>query len=112
MVSRPDRPIGTDRTDGMRFAVMLPTSMRGLILTGLFSVLPVALSAQTATWQIDPGHSSAQFAVRHMVIATVHGEFDGPTGTVSFDAKDIAGTLKADATINARSIITRNAERH
>jgi polyisoprenoid-binding protein YceI len=71
----------------------------------------MALSAQAATWQIDPGHSSAQFSVRHMLIATVHGEFDGPTGTVSFDPKDIAGTLKADATINARSISTRNAER-
>jgi polyisoprenoid-binding protein YceI len=85
--------------------------MRGLLLSGLLTVLPVGLSAQAVTWQIDPGHSSAQFAVRHMLIATVHGEFDGPTGTVSFDPRDIAGTLKADATINAKSISTRNADR-
>ena len=85
--------------------------MRGLALAGVLLMVPAALSAQTAAWQIDPGHSSAQFSVRHMLIATVRGEFDGPAGTVSFDPRDIAGTLKAEATINARSINTRNAER-
>jgi polyisoprenoid-binding protein YceI len=92
---------------------MLATPMRGLVLTGVLFLLAAAssASAQTAAWHIDPGHSSAQFAVRHMLIATVHGEFDGPSGTVSFDPKDVAGTLKADATINAKSISTRNAER-
>ncbi len=94
----------------MLFALIL-ASVGRFILTGLLAFWPMAASAQATTWQIDPGHSSAQFSVRHMVIATVHGEFDGPTGTVSFDPKDIAGTLKADATINAKSLNTRNAER-
>ena len=44
-----------------------------------------AASAQSAVWTIDPGHSAAQFSVRHMVVSNVRGEFDGPTGTVAFD---------------------------
>jgi len=73
--------------------------------------LPSAASAQVVTWTIDPGHSSPQFSVRHMMIATVRGEFDGPTGTVAYDPANIAGTLKTSAVINAKSITTHNAER-
>lgn len=73
--------------------------------------LPPAASAQSSTWSIDPGHSAAQFAVRHMVVATVRGQFDGPTGTVSFNPADLPGTLRVEATIDARSITTRNADR-
>jgi polyisoprenoid-binding protein YceI len=73
--------------------------------------LPAAARGQAVTWEIDPGHTSTQFAVRHMVVATVRGVFDGPAGTVTFDPKDIPGTLKVDATFNTRSIDTNNAER-
>ena len=71
----------------------------------------MAAQAQVVTWKIDPGHTSTQFAVRHMVVATVRGVFDGPTGTVAFDPKDIPGSLKVEATFNTRSIDTNNAER-
>jgi polyisoprenoid-binding protein YceI len=74
-------------------------------------LLPAPAGAQPVTWKIDPGHTSTQFAVRHMLVATVRGEFDGPTGTVTFDPKDVPGTLKVDATFNTKSITTRNSER-
>jgi polyisoprenoid-binding protein YceI len=61
-------------------------------------------------WTIDPGHSAAQFSVRHMVVSNVKGEFDGPAGTVTFDPKDPT-TLRVEATIDARSINTRNPDR-
>jgi polyisoprenoid-binding protein YceI len=77
-----------------------------LILPG-----PVVAPAQSVTWTIDPDHSVASFTVRHMLVANVRGEFAGPTGTVSYDPKNIAGTLKAEATIDARTINTRNADR-
>lgn len=67
--------------------------------------------AQTSVWTIDPGHSLAQFTVRHMLVANVRGEFDGPTGTVTFDPARVAETLKADVKIDARSINTRNKDR-
>ncbi len=68
-------------------------------------------AAQTATWTIDPGHSTAAFTVRHMLVANVRGEFDGPTGTVAFDPARLADTLKVRAVLDARTISTRNAQR-
>jgi polyisoprenoid-binding protein YceI len=69
-----------------------------------------AALAQPAIWTIDPGHSAAQFSVRHMVVSNVKGEFAGPTGTVTFDPKDFT-MLRVEATIDARTINTRNADR-
>ena len=45
-----------------------------------------------------------------MVVSNVKGEFDGPIGTVTFDPKDLS-SLKVEATIDAKSINTRNADR-
>jgi polyisoprenoid-binding protein YceI len=72
--------------------------------------VPAIASAQAATWTIDPGHSAAQFSVRHMVIANVKGEFDGPVGTVTFDPSDLK-TLKVDVSFATKSVNTRNADR-
>ena len=94
----------------MLFALIL-ASVGRFILTGLLAFWPMAASAQATTWQIDPG------AFVGAVLRQTHGHRDRsrrvrrPHGTVSFDPKDIAGTLKADATINAKSLNTRNAER-
>jgi polyisoprenoid-binding protein YceI len=79
------------------------------LLCGLLSVAPA--TAQAVTWTIDPGHSTAQFTVRHMLVANVRGEFDGPTGTVAFDPARLADTLKVRAVLDARTISTRNAQR-
>jgi polyisoprenoid-binding protein YceI len=84
--------------------------MRAALLA-LALALPRPAAAQAVAWTIDPGHSAAEFSVRHMVVSNVKGQFDGPTGTVTFDAKDIPGTLKVDATIDARTINTRNPDR-
>lgn len=85
--------------------------IRRLVLLTFALSLPAAARAQVVTWKIDPGHTSTQFAVRHMVVATVRGVFDGPNGSVAFDPKDIPGTLKVEATFNTTSIDTNNAER-
>ncbi len=37
---------------------------------------------------IDPGHSSANFAVKHLMISTVHGRFSDVSGTIIYDDKD------------------------
>jgi polyisoprenoid-binding protein YceI len=76
-----------------------------------FLLFPSVASAQPAAWTIDPGHSAAQFTVRHMIVSNVKGQFDGPTGTVTFDPRDVAGTLAVEATIDARTINTRNPDR-
>jgi polyisoprenoid-binding protein YceI len=86
--------------------------LRRCVLLAAFATVawPVAAAAQSATWTIDSGHSAASFSVRHMVIANVRGEFGGPVGTASFDPKDLS-TLRIDASIDARTINTRNADR-
>ncbi len=66
--------------------------------------------AQQATWTIDTAHSSAQFSVRHMMVATVRGEFANTKGTVRWDGKDLA-TAVVDATIDATTINTREPKR-
>lgn len=62
--------------------------------------------AQTESWKIDPAHSAAQFAVRHMGISTVRGQFQKLSGTVSYDAKDVSKSA-VDVTIEAGSVDTR-----
>jgi polyisoprenoid-binding protein YceI len=72
--------------------------------------VPGSAFAQAVTWTIDPGHSAAQFTVRHMVVANVRGEFGGPTGTVTFDPADLK-TLKVEANFDTKTINTRNPDR-
>ncbi len=66
--------------------------------------------AQQATWTIDTAHSSAQFSVRHMMVATVRGEFTNTKGTVRWDGKDLA-TAVVEATIDATTVSTREPKR-
>jgi polyisoprenoid-binding protein YceI len=62
--------------------------------------------AQVETWKIDPAHSAAQFAVRHMGISTVRGEFRKVSGSASYDPADASKTL-LEATIDATTVDTR-----
>jgi polyisoprenoid-binding protein YceI len=78
-----------------------------LIATVAFAV---SAPAQSDTWQLDPAHSSAQFAVRHMTISTVRGAFTKLSGTVQYDPQDPAKT-SIDVTIDANSIDTRIEKR-
>lgn len=81
-----------------------------LIFLSLLLTIPGFLSAAPATWAIDPAHSAATFTVRHMLVSTVRGALDGPTGTVTFDPANVAAT-QVDTAIDARSINTRNPAR-
>ncbi|MDX6401017.1 MAG: hypothetical protein QOF27_1623, partial [Gaiellaceae bacterium] len=43
----------------------------------------------TGIWHVDPTHSSVEFEVKHMMIATVRGRFKEFEGTI-VAAQDIA----------------------
>ena len=62
------------------------------------------------TWTIDPVHSVAEFKVKHMMISNVKGQFTGVSGSLSFDESNVEGS-KIEATIDAASINTREAQR-
>src|SRR5258707_9503048 len=63
-----------------------------------------------STYQIDTAHSSAQFKVRHMMIANVKGEFDKVSGTVTFDPAD-PSAASVEASIDVATISTRDEQR-
>jgi polyisoprenoid-binding protein YceI len=77
-----------------------------LIATAAFAVSAISASAQVETWQLDPAHSAAQFAVRHNGISTVRGAFSKVSGTVQYDPADPAKTV-IDVVIETVSIDTR-----
>jgi len=66
--------------------------------------------AGAATWEVDPGHSSVGFAVRHLMISSVRGEFHTFTGKAVGDPANPAGAT-IEATVDAASIDTRNEKR-
>jgi polyisoprenoid-binding protein YceI len=80
------------------------------VTAGLAAVLSWPASAATSTWQLDPAHSSAQFAVRHLAISTVRGAFSKVTGTVVFDDKDVSKS-SVDVTIDVSTVDTREPNR-
>jgi len=77
------------------------------ILTAAFAF---QASAATTTWKIDPAHTAAQFAVKHMMISTVRGEFKGVTGTIVWDDQDVSKST-VDVTIDAKTVNTGEEKR-
>ena len=69
-------------------------------------LLTASASAQVETWKIDPNHTASQFAVRHLGISTVRGQFNKTSGAVAYDPKDLSKTA-IDVTIDAASVNTR-----
>ena len=61
-------------------------------------------------WEFEPGHTSAEFAVRHMMITIVRGQFKNLKGRFHFDPRDPAG-CSVEATIDAASFTTEEPER-
>ena len=79
---------------------------RAISAAALVTVLSMQGAAATSSWQIDPNHSAAQFAVRHLAISTVRGAFTKVSGTVQLDDKDITKS-SVDVTIDTASVDTR-----
>lgn len=57
------------------------------------------------TWKLDPTHSSASFAVKHMVVATFRGRFEDVDATLTV-GEDGAGRL--EGTVDASSIVVKD----
>ena len=86
------------------------TSFRSLFLASLVSLLALPVVAAPTVWTIDGAHSSASFTVKHLSLSTVHGELGTISGSVSFDAADLAKS-SIEATIDVKSISTHNEKR-
>lgn len=78
------------------------------LLAGLFLLCGSAIAADQ--YKIDPVHSNVGFAVKHMVVNTVHGRFNDWSGDIIYDDKDPAKS-SVNVTIKTASINTENSDR-
>lgn len=69
--------------------------MSAIEITGGTSTIPAG------TYRLDPVHSSASFAVKHMVVATFRGRFEDFDATLTIDD---AGTANLSGTVQVGSI--------
>jgi polyisoprenoid-binding protein YceI len=81
-----------------------------LLAAALSAILAFPAAAATTTWQIDPAHTAAGFAVKHLMISTVRGQFKGITGTVTWDDQDVSKS-SVDVTIDANTVDTTEPNR-
>ncbi len=95
---------------------MLGQRKEGLTSHGIFLSVVLSLNFWTTggfaadTYQIDPIHSSLGFAVQHLMVSTVKGEFTEYAGTIEFDQKN-PSAFTASVRIQSASIDTRNKQR-
>jgi polyisoprenoid-binding protein YceI len=88
----------------------MKTTKRFTILAAATLLCSLPGIAATSTWKIDPAHTSAQFAVKHLMISTVRGAFSKVNGTVTVDDQDISKSV-VDVTIDVSTVDTREPSR-
>jgi polyisoprenoid-binding protein YceI len=66
-------------------------------------------SVLVGTWSVDPAHSKVGFAVKHMGIATVRGEFTEFEGTLEV-GEDLS-SARAYGTVKTQSVDTNEPQR-
>ncbi len=63
-----------------------------------------------AKWYFEPGHTAAEFAVRHMMVCFVRGAFKNVEGTLEFDMED-PGSGSVEIRIDAAGIWSGDEDR-
>jgi len=71
--------------------------------------MSTAVTAPTGTWDVDPAHSRVGFAVKHLGISTVHGQFNEFEGRLEIG--DDASSTKATGSVQVGSIDTGQPDR-
>ena len=76
-------------------------------IVSIFIVVALAVPAvgKASVWEIDPAHTSAQFAIRHLMVSTVRGDFRKVSGKVNLDDQDVTKST-VEATIDVASLDT------
>ncbi len=82
----------------------------GLAALGLAAAMLAAPATRAADFEVDSSHSQVQFAVKHLAVSTVKGEFGKVTGKVVWDEKKPADTV-IEVTIDTSTVNTREAAR-
>jgi polyisoprenoid-binding protein YceI len=69
-----------------------------------------SVSVLGTKWQLDPAHTTVEFAVKHMMITTVRGRFGSVDGTLYIDENHPA-MPELEVTIDTPSLDTGEAKR-
>jgi polyisoprenoid-binding protein YceI len=64
----------------------------------------------TSTWTIDPAHSAGEFAIKHLMVATVRGHFKIIEGTIVINEVNHTAS-SVTATLDPTTINTREEKR-
>jgi polyisoprenoid-binding protein YceI len=75
------------------------------LVFGIFMFIAPAAFAAVDTYSLNDAHTSFTFAVQHMMINNVPGEFDKFSGTIMYSPTDLDNS-KANITIDTASIDT------
>ncbi len=62
------------------------------------------------TWTFEPGHTAAEFCVRHMMVSNVRGHFKNVHGSLKFNPEN-PQDFSIEVTIDAKEIWTGDPER-
>ena len=97
-----------------KHATVIPVSALVPVFALALALRAVAQAPSPAlgphTWEIDAGHTTAGFSVKHMMVTNVHGSFGRVSGTIEYDGKDLS-SIAANVSIDATSINTNNERR-
>ena len=63
-----------------------------------------------ARWILEPGHTAAEFSVRHMMVTWVRGHFKNVSGVLAFDPKNPRSS-SIEVTINAKELWSGDEDR-
>jgi len=87
----------------------MKSTAAALTLT-LSTALAPAASRAADSYTIDATHTQTAFAVKHLLISTVRGEFGKTEGAVVIDDADLSRS-HVEATIEVATVNTREAQR-
>jgi polyisoprenoid-binding protein YceI len=79
-------------------------------LAAVLCLAPTLALAAVSNWSVDASHSQVGFAVKHLVISNVRGEFGTYQGKLVLDESDVTRST-VDATIDVNSVNTKVADR-
>ena len=64
-----------------------------------------------AKWVFEPGHTAAEFCVRHMMVTWIRGCFKNIEGTMEFDP-EASANFSVEGNARANSALFNNASRY
>lgn len=73
------------------------------------TAIPTEVQIDRGAWDVDPAHTRVGFAVKHMGVTTVHGEFREFQGTLEIG--EVLESSRVYGTVNAGSIDTNQPQR-